>query len=142
MVWGSIIRAWCRCQSGVRPIKFQVFEGGFFTGCFNNALAGVSSLKKLTEGVAEIQRMYVLPVFRGKGIGRAFVNRLIADARMIGYRQLNLERLEFLEAAKSLYRSVGFREIDPYDDNSMEAYQDAENLDKFYSITVFMEINL
>ena len=92
--------------------------------------------------IAEIQRMYVSPIFRGKGIGRVIVDRLIADARSIGYRQLKLESLKFLEAAHSLYRSVGFREIDPYADNSMKSYQSKENLDRYYSITVFMEMDL
>jgi GNAT superfamily N-acetyltransferase len=102
----------------------------------------VGCLKKLEEGVAEIQRMYVPPAFRGKGIGRAIVNRLIDDASSIGYRRLKLESLEFLEAAHALYRSVGFREIDPYADNSMESYQAEEQLDRYYAITVFMEMEL
>ncbi len=124
------------------PDKFHPPDGRFYLAQYDNAVAGVGCLKKLAEGVGEIQRMYVLPAFRGKGIGRAIVNRLIDDARLIGYRQLKLESLEFLKAAHSLYRSVGFREIDRYDDNSMEAYQAAAQLDQYYSITVFMEMNL
>jgi GNAT superfamily N-acetyltransferase len=93
--------------------------------------------------VGEIPRMYVLPSFRGIGIGRAIVNRLIEDARSIGwYHRLKLESLEFLEAAHALYRSAGFHEIDPYANNSMKSYQNAENLEKYYSITVFMEMEL
>ncbi len=124
------------------PNKFRPPDGRFYLAQYDNAVAGVGCLKKLAAGVGEIQRMYVLPAFRGKGIGRAIVNRLIDDARIIGYRQLKLESLEFLKAAHSLYRSVGFREIDPYDDNSMEAYQAAAQLDRYYSITVFMEMDL
>ena len=124
------------------PDKFRPPDGRFYLVQYDNAILGVGCLKKLAEGVGEIQRMYVLPVFRGKSIGRAIVNRLVDDARMIGYRQLKLESLEFLKAAHSLYRSVGFREIDPYDDNSMEAYQATAQLDQYYSITVFMEMNL
>ena len=86
--------------------------------------------------------MYVPPEHQGKGVGRAITNRLIDDARSMGYRQLRLESLEFLDAAHSLYRSVGFQEIDPYADHSMEAYQPAEQLDRYYSITVFMEMDL
>ncbi len=86
--------------------------------------------------------MYVLPTYRGRGIGRAIINRLIDDARSTGYCQLRLESLKFLDAAHSLYRSVGFHEIDPYADNSMKAYQPAEQLDQYYSITVFMEMDL
>jgi len=122
--------------------KFHPPNGRFYLVRYNSDIAGVGCLKKLEDGVGEIQRMYVLPSFRGRGIGRAIVNRLIEDARSIGYRRLKLESLEFLEAAHLLYRSVGFQEIVPYAENSMKSYQDAENLDKYYSITVFMEMNL
>ncbi len=118
------------------PAKFRPPDGRFYLA------RGVGCLKKLAEGVGEIQRMYVLPALRGKGIGRAIVNRLVDDARLIGYRQLRLESLEFLKEAHALYRSIGFREIDPYTANSMEAYHAAAQLDRYYSITVFMEMDL
>jgi GNAT superfamily N-acetyltransferase len=124
------------------PEKFYPPAGRFYLVHYSGDVAGVGCLKKLEAGVGEVQRMFVPPRFRGKGVGRAIVNRLIKDARSIGYRRLKLESLEFLEPAHSLYRSVGFHKIDPYADNSMKSYQDAENLDKYYSITVFMEMAL
>ena len=122
--------------------KFHPPGGRFYIVRYGDECAGVGCLKRLDEGVGEIQRMYVPPRYRGMGIGRAITERLINDARLIGYRQLKLESLEFLGAAHSLYRSVGFHEIDPYSDNSMESYQAAEQLDEYYSITVFMEMTL
>ncbi len=124
------------------PDKFYPPAGRFYLAHYKGDIAGVGCLKKLDEGVGELQRMYVPPRFRGKGVGRAILNRLIDDARSIGYRRLKLESLEFLEAAHALYRSAGFYKIDPYADNSMKSYQDARNLDKYYSITVFMEMDL
>ena len=124
------------------PYKFHLPNGRFYLALLHDQTVGVGCLKQLGENVAEIQRMYVLPQFRGLGIGRAIANRLIQDARSLGYRQLKLESLEFLEAAHALYRSLGFHEIDPYADNSMESYQDAKQLDKYYAITVFMEMDL
>lgn len=122
--------------------KFNPPEGRFYLASYGDDVAGVGCLKKLEEGVAEVQRMYVYLLYRGKGIGRAIINRLVKDARSIGYRQLRLESLIFLHAAHSLYRSVGFREIDPYVDNSMRSYQASENLSRYYAITVFMELDL
>lgn len=122
--------------------KFHPPHGRFYLALYEDQITGVGCLKRLEPGVGEIQRMYVPPAFRGKGIGRAITNRLIEDARMVGYRKLRLESLEFLDAAHSLYRSVGFREINPYADNSMESFQAAEQLDQYYSITVFMEMDL
>jgi GNAT superfamily N-acetyltransferase len=124
------------------PNKFYPPAGRFYLAQYGGDIAGVGCLKKLEEGAGEIQRMYVPPRSRGKSVGRAILNRLIDDARSMGYRRLKLESLEFLEAAHALYRSVGFHEIDPYVDNSMKSYQDAKNLDKYYAITVFMEMNL
>ena len=124
------------------PDKFHPPWGRFYLVMYSGAIAGVGCLKKLEERAGELQRMYVPPDFRRKGIGRAMLNRLIEDARLIGYKRLKLESLKFLGVAHSLYRSVGFREIDPYADNSMKSYQDARNLDKYYSITVFMEMTL
>jgi len=122
--------------------KFRPPEGRFYLVRYQNRIAGVGCLKKLAEGVAEVQRMYVPPAYRGKGVGRAIVNRLITDARALGYRRLRLESLTFLDAAHALYHSAGFHDIDPYADNSMKAYQSAEQLDAYYSITVFMEMEL
>jgi GNAT superfamily N-acetyltransferase len=122
--------------------KFQPPDGRFYLVQVAGQPAGVGCLKKLDDGVGEVQRMFVSPDFRGQGIGRAIIERLIEEARLVGYRQLKLESLQFLQAAHSLYRSVGFYEIDPYADNSMESYQAAEQLGKYYTITVFMEMNL
>ena len=122
--------------------KFHPPHGRFYLVRYEGHVAGVGCLRKLEASVGEVQRMYVRPAFRGKGIGLAVANRLIEDARAIGYRRLRLESLEFLEAAHSLYRSLGFRDIEPYEHNAMEAYQSHRQLEDYYRITVFMEKDL
>lgn len=122
--------------------KFQPPDGRFYLARHAGRTAGVGCLKRLDATAGELQRMYVLPAFRGKGIGRALAHRLIEEARSIGYRKLRLESLEFLDAAHSLYRSLGFHEIDPYANNSMETYQPPEQLERYDAITVFMEMDL
>jgi len=124
------------------PHKFHPPGGRFYLARVNEKAAGVGCLKRLDAHIAELQRMYVLPAARGRGIGRAIARRLIEEARAIGYRQLRLESLEFLEAAHELYRSLGFRQIDRYAHNSMETYQAREQMDRYYRITVFMELDL
>ena len=122
--------------------KFHPPDGRFYLARYQNQISGVGCLKKLADGVAEAQRMYVPPTFRGNGIGRAILNRLIADARSLGYRQLRLESLKFLDTAHALYHSAGFRDIDPYAGNSMKSYQSTAQLDQYLSVTVFMEMEL
>ena len=122
--------------------KFFPPDGRFYVVRHQGAFVGVGCLKKLAPGIAEVQRMYVQPHVRGVGTGRKLVERLVADARAIGYKAVRLESLKFLSAAHTLYRSVGFAEIDPYAENSMNDYQDAEKLDTYRASAVFMELRL
>lgn len=122
--------------------KFRPPGGRLYLARYHGHVAGIGALRKLDGNVAELQRMYVRPAFRGNGIGLAIATRLIEDARAIGYSRLRLESLEFLKAAHGLYRSLGFREIDAYAHNGMSAYQTHHRLDRYYGITVFMEMEL
>ncbi len=66
------------------PDKFYPPGGRFYLAQYGRDIAGVGCLKKLEEGLGEVQRMYVPPGSRGKGIGRAILNRLLEEARSIG----------------------------------------------------------
>ena len=117
------------------------------TGCFHllgcdNQYVGVGCLKRLDARTCELQRMYVQPHVRGMGAGRLLLQRLLADARELGYGKVRLESLKALSAAHALYHSAGFVEIQPYADNSMKAYQTGETLGTYGRSVVFMELNL
>ena len=70
------------------------------------------------------------------------MERLLADARAIGYDIGRLESLKFLSAAHALYKSMGFVEIAPYAENSMKDYQPAQAMENYRASAVFMELNL
>jgi GNAT superfamily N-acetyltransferase len=120
--------------------KFYPPAGRFYVVRHGGDYVGVGCLKRLSPTTAEIQRMYVQPQVRGIGAGRQLAQRLLADARAIGYQVVRLESLKFLSAAHALYRSVGFVEIDPYAENSMNEYQPAETLDRYRASALFMEL--
>jgi GNAT superfamily N-acetyltransferase len=124
------------------PAKLSPPTGRFYLVRLDDAFVGVGCLKRLAPGVGEIQRMYVRPQVRRAGAGRLLVERLLADARALGYHTVRLESLRALTAAHQLYRSVGFVEIEPYAANSMDAYQDASGLDAYRRSAVFMEARL
>jgi GNAT superfamily N-acetyltransferase len=119
--------------------KFYPPSGRFYLVKTDGAYVGVGCLKRLAAGVGEIQRMYVQPHVRGKGAGRLLVERLLADAGELGYTKVRLESLKALTAAHTLYHSVGFVDIAPYDDDSMKDYQDPATRDRFLDSTLFME---
>ena len=122
--------------------KFYPPTGRFYLVRHDGRDIGVGCLKRLAHGVGEIQRMYIQPHVRGIGAGRALVQRLLSDAKELGYTKLRLESLRALAPAHTLYRSVGFVEVQPYADNSMEAYQDPATLEAYRRSAIFMELSL
>jgi putative acetyltransferase len=64
--------------------------------------------------VAEIKRMYVVPDFRGRGLGRRILEHLEARARRDGYAAVRLETGILQPEAIRLYESAGYRRIDNY----------------------------
>jgi GNAT superfamily N-acetyltransferase len=122
--------------------KFYPPTGRFYLVRYDGNFVGVGCLKRWAPGVGEVQRMYVQPHVRGVGAGRALISRLISDGQALGYGTIRLESLKALSAAHALYASVGFREVDPYSENSMKDYQPADTLSTYRNCAVFMELKL
>jgi ribosomal protein S18 acetylase RimI-like enzyme len=78
-------------------------------------VAAMVGFKPVDPFTGEVKRMIVDPSYRGMGIARGLIDRLITDARADGYRTLRLETADFMTAAQELYQSVGFREVRAFD---------------------------
>jgi putative acetyltransferase len=88
---------------------------------YEGELAGCVALRRIDPEIAEMKRLYLRPKFRGKGLGRILAEKIIGEARAIGYRRMRLDTVEpVMRAAVSMYREFGFYEIEPYTKNPIE----------------------
>jgi len=78
--------------------------------------AGCGALRFHGRGPAELKRMWVAPDRRGLGLGRRLLAELEAHAAANGVRVLRLETNRSLAEAVTLYRTAGYREVTPFND--------------------------
>jgi len=100
------------------PGDYAPPEGRLLLAEYEGQLAGCVALHKLDAEICEMKRLYLRPQFRGKGLGRLVADRIISEARQVGYKRIRLDTVEpVMKDAVAMYRRLGFREIAPYCDN-------------------------
>ena len=104
------------------PGPYQAPRGGLILASSEEGYLGCVAFAPLSEGAAELKRLFVRPEARGKGVGLLLVQSVIERVRSAGYSRLRLDTAPELTAAISLYRRLGFREIGRYRD---DLYADA-----------------
>lgn len=99
--------------------KYGPPYGRLYLARVDGAAAGCIGLRKMDGQNCEMKRLYVRPQFRGNGLGALLVQKVIADARSVGYSAMFLDTLPFLESAIHMYKKLGFYLIDCYNNSPM-----------------------
>jgi GNAT superfamily N-acetyltransferase len=100
--------------------EYAAPRGAFILAREQGEYLACIGLRQFSEEIGEIKRLYVAPVARGRGLGRALVERSIAVAREIRYRSVLLDTLPFMKEAQALYLSLGFQPTTAYRFNPIE----------------------
>ncbi|MDX6473273.1 MAG: hypothetical protein QOK22_2089 [Gaiellaceae bacterium] len=102
------------------PGNYAGPRGRLLIASVDGEAVGCGALRELDSRTAELKRLYVRPSARGAGIARLLAERLLAEARQLGYLRIRLDTLPAMLAAQRLYISLGFRDIAPYTANPVE----------------------
>ena len=102
------------------PGNYARPDGRLLIASQEREVVGCVALRRIDRDVCEMKRLYVRPQFRTIGVGRMLAQRLIEEAREIGYQCMRLDSLPMMAGAITLYRRLGFKVISPYYDNPVE----------------------
>lgn len=103
------------------PGKYAPPMGRLYLAESQGSVCGCVALRPMDEpGVCEMKRLFVREAFRGQGIGKLLTERIVSDAKAIGYHTMRLDTLQRMETARMLYRQLGFTDIPAYYNNPLD----------------------
>ena len=93
--------------------KYAAPKGCVLLAETEDAIVGCVAMRQVTPAICEMKRLYVRPNARGEHLGRKLAERLISEARAVGYSEMRLDvQAKFLPARK-LYAELGFVPAEP-----------------------------
>ncbi|SDR80005.1 putative acetyltransferase [Polaribacter sp. KT25b] len=95
--------------------NFQKPTSTYYVIEHNNKIvggAGIAQLDNFDGKTCELQKMYFLPISRGKGLGKKLISCCLKKAKDLGFENCYLETLPYMEAARALYKKNGFVNLD------------------------------
>ncbi|AUC86592.1 GNAT family N-acetyltransferase [Polaribacter sp. ALD11] len=94
---------------------YQKEKVAYFVVEHNNKViggAGIAKLDNCEANICELQKMYFLPIARGKGLGTSLISKCLEKAKEFGFENCYLETMPYMEAARKLYKKNGFVNLD------------------------------
>jgi GNAT superfamily N-acetyltransferase len=104
------------------PDELRPPGGAYVVGFMGDDAVAGGGLRRLTDEVAEIKRMYVRPAARSRGVARALLAALEDAAVSLGYTAARLDTGPRQMHGLALYRSAGYVDVEPYNDNPFACF--------------------
>jgi GNAT superfamily N-acetyltransferase len=111
------------------PGQYAAPRGRLLLACAKGDSVGCVALRPISDTIGELKRLYVKPAFRSQGIGKRLAERIVAEARSIGFERIRLDTLAPMTAARRLYETLGFIPCPAYYETPLQD-------------TIFMELKL
>jgi GNAT superfamily N-acetyltransferase len=110
--------------------EFAPPRGTFLLVRLNGEPVGCGGLKPISREAAYLKRMWIAPGARGRGLACRLLSALEDEARAMGYSIVRLETNKSLIEAQQLYRSSGYREVAPFNDERYAHHWFEKRLDQ------------
>jgi putative acetyltransferase len=95
------------------PGKYAAPKGCVLLADRGGEIEGCIALREVSADICEMKRLYVRPSARGRQVGHMLIERLIAEARVAGYREMRLDVQEKSVSARKLYAAFNFVAAEP-----------------------------
>mgnify|MGYP001812269684 FL=1 len=102
------------------PGEYAPPDGFILLALVDGQATGCVALRKFSDGISEMKRLYVKPEYRKLRIGSRLAEAVIACARSRGYAYMRLDTVPAMKPARALYAALGFKEIPPYRFNPID----------------------
>ena len=99
--------------------KYGAPEGAIYILTADGTDIGCIALRKIDDAVCEVKRVFLQMPYRGRGLGKLMMERVIEDARRADYREMVLDTLPIMTGACNLYDRMGFVPTEKYNDNPL-----------------------
>lgn len=96
---------------------YQKNKTAYFVIEYQNKIVGgvgfakLGGLKNNESEICELQKMYFLPIARGKGLGSKLIKHCLSKAKQQGFEKCYLETMPYMDAARALYAKNGFKKL-------------------------------
>ncbi len=110
----------------------------------NNVIAS-GGLKPVNNEIAELARMYTDDSYRGKGLAKIIIKKVLSYAKEKGYKKIILDTWKDSTSARKLYTSLGFKERPAFDQKTFQnsfSTNDTSIQNKIQNKLVFMELDI